>query len=48
LYGIKPGKQLKLIFDELLQFQIVNPEASYNDAETYLVSKKEEILAKGA
>lgn len=46
LYEISPGKLIKPLLDELLSFQILHPEATRDDAETYLRGKKSELLAK--
>ena len=46
LYEIRPGKMIKPLLDELLSFQILHPEATKEDAETYLSGKKSELLAK--
>ena len=46
LYEVKPGKLIKPLLDELLAFQMLHPEATIDDANTYLVGKKAEFLAK--
>ena len=48
LYGVKPGKLVKPLLDELISFQILHPQASKDDAEAYLMGKKGEFLAKHA
>ena len=46
LYEIKPGKLLKPLIDELISFQILHPGSSKDDAEVYLLGRKEELIAK--
>jgi len=46
LYEVKPGKLLKPLIDELLTFQILEPQATKEDAEAFMVAKKAEFLAK--
>ena len=46
LYEIKPGKMIKPLLDELLSFQILQPEATKDDAQEYLLGKKSEFMAK--
>ena len=46
LYEVRPGKHLKPLLDELISFQIIEPQATKEDAETYLIGKKAEFMAK--
>lgn len=46
MYEIKPGKVMKPLLDELLQFEILNPTATIENASTYMQANKTIFLAK--
>ena len=46
LYGCKPGKHMKPLIDECVKFQILNLDASYQDAEEYMLKNKDDFMAK--
>jgi len=48
LYGCKPGKHMKAIIEECLNFQILNLGASSQEIEAFMMEHKDEFLKKYA
>ena len=46
MYGVKPGKIVKHLVEELFNFSILNPQATLAESQAHMVARKDELLAK--